>query len=168
MQGLSIRQAGVEDAATIAELFSEFNAILGADGLSGKQAFLPQNVEVSAARMRLRLQRIVEVEQTLLAAVEGEPAGLACVRLVPYIGQDAPYAEVTQLYVRPRFQRRGVGAALVLASEQLALDAGATSVHIVTGVDNHGAQAFYRAAGYGMPCVSFEKILTPAAESRYA
>jgi hypothetical protein len=37
-------------------------------------------------------------------------------------------------------------------------------MHIVTGNDNLGAQAFYRAAGYDMANVSFEKFLAGAAE----
>jgi ribosomal protein S18 acetylase RimI-like enzyme len=39
---------------------------------------------------------------------------------------------------------------------------GATSVHLVTGIDNSGAQAFYKAAGYEGLYVGFEKFL-PAA-----
>jgi len=176
---LTIRPASVADAATVALLFSEFNAILGADGLPDDEAFLAENVIVSAAQMTRRLSDIVGLETVLLAfdnslslgypsppAERGrrsrgrgfvEPAGLAALRLVPYIGQDAPYAELTQLFVRERFQRRGVGAALIDAAEHLALEGGATCVHIITGADNVGAQAFYSTRGYAMNAVELEK-----------
>jgi hypothetical protein len=32
-------------------------------------------------------------------------------------------------------------------------------VHILTGVDNLEAQAFYRSAGYEVECLDFEKFL---------
>jgi ribosomal protein S18 acetylase RimI-like enzyme len=63
---------------------------------------------------------------------------------VPYVGQDAPYAELTQLYVRQHFQRQGVGSALIEEVERKAVEAGATCVHVITGQDNKEAQAFYR------------------------
>jgi GNAT superfamily N-acetyltransferase len=158
--GLTVRDARIEDAETVATLFSEFNRLLGADGLPAALAFLDANVLVDGPTMMRRLERIVAVEHTLLAESDGQAVGLCCLRLLPYIGQDVPYAEVTQLYVRPQAQRRGVGAALLKTAEQRAASAGATAVHIVTGADNSNAQAFYGAQGYSMPCVEFEKFLT--------
>jgi GNAT superfamily N-acetyltransferase len=153
----TIREACVEDAEVVAELFSEFNAILGADGLPEELAFLPQNVNVTAEQMASRLRAMAGVEIAFVAELDGVAAGLACLRLVPYVGQDAPFAELTQLFVRTRFKRRGVGAALMAAVEQRAIDAGATCVHIVTGRDNEDAQAFYKAEGYAMPGVELAK-----------
>ena len=157
--GLIIREAGIPDAEDIATLFSEFSRLLGVDGLPDEIAFLEENVVVSRETMARRLQRMAGIEHVLLAELHGRPAGLCCLRLVPYIGQDAPYAEVTQLYVRAEAQRRGVGAALLDAAEQRARAAGATAVQIVTGADNTGAKAFYAAQGYAMPGVVFWKYL---------
>jgi len=159
--GLTIREASSEDAATIATLFSEFNAILGADGLPEHEAFLPENANIHASTMARRLESMREVERVFVAAVDGMPAGLICLRLVPYIGQDVPFAEVTQLYVRAAFKRQGIGAALIVVAEHAARQAGATCVHIITGaVDNDDAQAFYRAQGYTMPGVEFVKFFS--------
>ena len=154
---MTVREACVEDAAVVAELFSEFNTILGADGLPEEQAFLPENTNVSAGQMASRLSAMAGVEIAFVAELGGVPAGLACLRLVPYAGQDAPFAELTQLFVRTRFKRRGAGAALIAAVEQRAVAGGATCVHIVTGRDNLDAQAFYKAQGYAMPGVELEK-----------
>ena len=156
-QHVTIREVDPSDAEVVALLFSEFNAILGADGLPDDLAFLPRNAQVSQEQMASRLTRMAPVEKALVAVVDNVPAGLACLRLVPYIGQDAPYAELTQLYVRQQFQRRGVGSALIGAVERISVQAGATCVHIITGQGNLGAQAFYRAQGYAAPCVEFEK-----------
>jgi GNAT superfamily N-acetyltransferase len=157
MTRLLIREATAEDAAIVARLFTEFNALLGADGLPDEEAFLPANVQVSAAQMAGRLERILGLEVVLLAEVDDDAAGFAALRLIPYVGQDAPYAELTQLFVREDFQRRGVGAALVGAAEARAIEAGVTCVHIITGAQNSDAQAFYRAQGYSSESVEFEK-----------
>jgi ribosomal protein S18 acetylase RimI-like enzyme len=79
--------------------------------------------------------------------------------VIPYLDQDTPYAEVTQLYVRADFRRQGIANRLVKAAEDMALERGATCVHILTGVNNVEAQAFYRAAGYDVECLDFEKFL---------
>src|SRR5688572_641785 len=160
-EGLTIREASVEDAATVATLFSEFNALLGADGLPESEAYLPENANVAVHTMVRRLEAMREVERVWLAEVDGAPAGLICLRLVPYIGQDAPFADVTQLYVRQALKRRGIGAALIAVAEHAALQAGATCVHIITGaVNNDDAQAFYKAQGYAMPGVEFVKYFS--------
>jgi len=160
-EGLTIREASVEDAATVATLFSEFNGLLGADGLPESEAFLPENANVAVDTMVRRLEAMRKVERVWLAEVDGAPAGLICLRLVPYIGQDAPFAEVTQLYVRQALKRHGIGAALIAVAEHAAVQAGATSVHIITGaVDNDDAQAFYKAQGYAMPGVEFVKYFS--------
>ena len=160
-EGLTIREVSIDDAATVAELFSEFNAMLGADGLPEHEAFLPENANVAADTMARRLEAMREVERVWLAEVDGTPSGLICLRLVPYIGQDAPFAEVTQLYVRQAVKRQGVGAALIAVAEHAATQAGATCVHIITGaVDNEDAQSFYSAQGYAMPGVEFVKYFS--------
>jgi ribosomal protein S18 acetylase RimI-like enzyme len=156
---LNVRRATLADAAVVAQLFSEFNALLGADGLPDALAFAPENINVTQEQMARRLQAIEGVEHVWLAELDGEPSGLACLRLVPYIGQDAPYAELTQLYVRGRFQRLGVGRILTEAVERYAAAAGATCVLIMTANKNGTAQAFYQSAGYESNGMVFTKYL---------
>ena len=55
-EGLTIREASVEDAAIIATLFTEFNVLLGADGLPESEAFLPENAHISTESMSRRLE----------------------------------------------------------------------------------------------------------------
>jgi ribosomal protein S18 acetylase RimI-like enzyme len=158
MNDLTIREATLDDAATVATLFSEFNALLGADGLHGDAAHAPEAVHVSTDQMAARLSSMQGIEAALIAETPAGPAGLCCLRLIPYVGQDAPYAEVTQLYVRAAHKRHGIGAALLREAERHATAAGATCVHIITGAsDNDDAQAFYRAQGYVSETVVFDK-----------
>jgi ribosomal protein S18 acetylase RimI-like enzyme len=147
----------VEDADVVATLFSEFNAILGSDGLRGEISFAPQFVDVTGAQMARRMKSMAGIEYVLIAEEGGDPTGLCCLRLIPYIGQDVPYAEVTQLFVRPGSQRNGVGKALLREAESRAKADGATCMHIITSNDNTNAQAFYRAQGYITEMMVFDK-----------
>jgi ribosomal protein S18 acetylase RimI-like enzyme len=62
---------------------------------------------------------------------------------------DEPYGELTDLFVAASFRRRGVARALMAHVERLAREGGAKELVLLTGFDNAGSQAFYRALGYG-------------------
>ena len=160
MSEVSIRTATLQDAAVVAALFSEFNALLGVDGLPEEDSYDPDLMQVTESQMMRRLDGMMGIERVFLAEAGGDYVGLCCLRLVPYIGQDVPYAEVTQLYVRPRFQRQGAGSKLLEAAEERARLAGCTCVHIITGRNNVGAQAFYAAQGYRSDDIVFDKYFS--------
>jgi GNAT superfamily N-acetyltransferase len=100
--------------------------------------------EQVATRM-LACQRVLT---TFLGELDGQPVGFACLRLMPHIQGDEPYAELTDIYVDAPFRRHGVARALIARVEAAAREAGASEAVIITGFDNEGAQAAYRAAGY--------------------
>jgi ribosomal protein S18 acetylase RimI-like enzyme len=132
---MHIRIATLDDAAALAELITAFN--------------IPYpGIPVTTAQARARLAACQGFETTVLAEIDGQAAGFACLRLVPYMSGDEPYAELTDLFVATGFRRRGVGRALMAHIEQLARAGGAAEVVLLTGHDNAGAQAFYRALGY--------------------
>ncbi|MFO7168609.1 MAG: GNAT family N-acetyltransferase [Chloroflexota bacterium] len=140
MTALTIRQATPEDAPELARLLDLF------DG----QGATPEQV---AARMRA----CAHVLTTFLAELDGRPAGFACLRLVPHLQGDEPYAELTDIYVDTPFRRRGVARALIARVEAAAQEAGAGGVVIITGFDNQDAQAAYRASGYADWALAMEK-----------
>ena len=146
--------------ADVALLLSELNATVGAMGVPDDMAREPEYAHVSPAAMAQRLRAVEGVETVLVASIDDEPAGFTSVRVIPYLDQDTPYAEITQMHTRPQFRRRGVGAALIDAAEILALQLGATCVHIITGSDNSDAQAFYREQGYDWPATSSRSTLS--------
>src|SRR5712691_5055763 len=106
-----IRTAGPGDAAALARLLEAFN---------GPGA--------SEAQTRQRLLAAQGIETALLAEVEGEAVGFASLRLVPFLSDDVPHAELTELYVDPAHRRRGIGRALVRRVETLAAERGATEL----------------------------------------
>ena len=84
----------------------------------------------------------------LLAFWEGEPAGFLCGLIKRSACYREPSAEVTELYVRPAFRRRGLAGALVEAFLQGCRREGVREVTLLTGGDNRQARAFYEGQGF--------------------
>jgi ribosomal protein S18 acetylase RimI-like enzyme len=74
--------------------------------------------------------------------------GFAALRVVPYLSDDVPYAELTELYVEAAHRRQGVGRALLERASGIARERGAAELLLQTGLENRAAQAFYRAIGF--------------------
>jgi ribosomal protein S18 acetylase RimI-like enzyme len=135
-----VRLATAADAADLARMNAAFNG-----------------VSDSAAQIAARLAACAEIESALVAELDGQVGGFACVRVVPCVLYAEPYAELTELYVDPAFRRRGLGRALIARAEQLARTRGASDLLIMTGVGNAAAQALYRAAGYDTYAVALNR-----------
>jgi GNAT superfamily N-acetyltransferase len=140
MGTITVRRATAGDAMALAGLLDRF------DGMGAT----PEQV---ATRMRA----CEGVLTTFLGEVDGEPVGFACLRLVPHLQSDEPYAELTDIYVDAPFRRRGVARALLERVEETARTAGAGEVVLITGFDNADAQAAYRAAGYAEWALAMQK-----------
>ena len=140
MATLTVRQATPDDATELARLLDLFDRI-GAT---------PEQV---AARLRA----CQNVLTTFLGEIDGQPVGFACLRLVPHLQGDEPYAELTDIYVDVPFRRQGVARALLAQVEATARAAGAREVVLITGFDNESAQAAYRASGYANWALAMRK-----------
>ncbi|MEX1018395.1 MAG: GNAT family N-acetyltransferase [Litorilinea sp.] len=142
--GISIRAATAQDAPELVRLNSLFNG-----------------EEEPPGQLAQRLQDPRRVETPLLAEMGGCVAGFAALRIVPCIFYPEPYAELTELYVEPAYRGRGVGRALVRYAEQMAIEAGADQLFILTGFDNQPALALYRGLGYADYDLALCKQLPP-------
>jgi len=140
MATITVRRATPDDATELARMLDLFDS-MGAT---------PPQV---AARM-LACQNVLT---TFIGGMDGQPAGFACLRLVPHLQGDEPYAELTDIYVDAPFRRHGVARALIAQVEAAARAAGASEVVIITGFDNEGAQAAYRASGYAVWALAMRK-----------
>jgi ribosomal protein S18 acetylase RimI-like enzyme len=140
MATLTIRQATPDDAAELARLLDLFDSM----------GTTPEQV---AARM-LVCQNVLT---TFIGELDGQPVGFVCLRLIPHLQGDEPYAELTDIYVDAPFRRQGVARALIAHLEAAAQAAGASGVVIITGFDNERAQAAYRASGYANWALAMEK-----------
>jgi len=140
MTTLTIRQATPEDAADLARMLDLFDT-MGAT---------PDQV---AARM-LTCQNVLT---TFIGELDGQPVGFACLRLIPHLQGDEPYAELTDIYVDAPSRRQGMAHVLIAHLEAEARAAGAGGLVIITGFDNECAQAAYRASGYTNWALAMEK-----------
>ena len=140
MATLTVHQATPDDATELARMLDLFD----------RMGATPAQV---AARM-LSCQHVLT---TFIAAMEEQPVGFACLRLIPHLQGDEPYAELTDIHVDVPFRRHGVARALIAHIEAAARAAGAGGLVIITGFDNAGAQAAYRASGYANWALAMEK-----------
>jgi ribosomal protein S18 acetylase RimI-like enzyme len=143
MTTISVRQATADDAIALARMLDQFD----------RMGATPAQV---AARM-LACQNVLT---TFIGVMDGQPVGFACLRLVPHLQGDEPYAELTDIYVDAPMRRHGVARALITQIEAAARAAGASEVVIITGSDNEGAQALYRGSGYANWALAMQKRFT--------
>ncbi|MGQ9549683.1 MAG: GNAT family N-acetyltransferase [Roseiflexus sp.] len=88
--------------------------------------------------MAEQMLRCYDVERALIAFIDDAAVDFACLRLIPWLCYDMPYAELTELFVREPFRRRGIASALVARAQGIARAAGAKELRILTGRDNPG------------------------------
>ncbi len=140
---MSLRDAGEEDAEALAQLITDFT-----------------HLTTTPAQMRQRLARSRGIEHPIVAELDGKVVGFASLRLLHYLGEDAPYAEISELFVLERYRCQGVGRAFMAELETRARSAGASSLTILTAADNEAAGTLYRAMGFEAFSVGLQKWLT--------
>jgi len=137
-----VRIAQPSDAAEIARLNKLFNG-----------------VDAPPEEYAERLADARRVDIPILAEVDGRAVGLANLRLAPAVFYAEPYAELSELFVEEAYRRRGVGRALVQHAEDLAREAGADEMIILTDFYNRSAQMLYFHMGYEVHDMALSKNL---------
>jgi ribosomal protein S18 acetylase RimI-like enzyme len=127
----SIRIAAPSDAPAISNLLYEFNG----------EALPP-------AELAERMVQARGLETVFLGELAGTLAGLLVLRTAPTLSGPDDWAEITELYVRPGFRRRGVGRALVQAAIEHGHSSGCLELHLLVDPENTGALSLYRAMGF--------------------
>ena len=140
MATITVRPAAPDDATDLARMLDLFDR-MGA----------------TPAQVAARMLACQSVLTTFLGELDGQPVGFACLRLVPHLQGDEPYAELTDIYVDAAVRRRGVARALIAQVEATARAAGASEVVLITGFDNESSQAAYRASGYANWALAMQK-----------
>ena len=127
----TVRAAGPADAPAVAELLVEFDG----EGLSPE----------ALAR---RMAEVEGLETAFLGEWNGEAAGLLVLRTMPTLSGADDWAEITEMYVRPQFRRRGIGRALVEAALDFGRKRGCREFHLLVDPSNEPGQAFYVELGF--------------------
>jgi ribosomal protein S18 acetylase RimI-like enzyme len=138
----TVRLARQEDAWEIAHLLSIFDSQM-----------------IAQSQFIQRMQALQNIETALLAEADDHLVGLACLRLVPSLSTEAPYAEITELWVDKPFQGNGVEQALIARLEALASTRGALHLVLLTGLKNNETQGLYRSLGFREFALAMRKTL---------
>jgi GNAT superfamily N-acetyltransferase len=138
-----IREAAPEDAESIARLNAAFN-----------------DLRATPAHIAAHIATRSQFEQAYLAELDGQVAGMACLRLLPCLCDPVPSAELTELFVDAGHRKTGVGRALVRHIEGVAAAAGAAQLTLITAWRNTEAHAFYHALGYRLWCLAMRRSLS--------
>ncbi len=127
----TVRAAGPADAPAVAKLLVEFNG----EGLP-------------AEALARRMEEVQDLETAFLGEWSGEAAGLLVLRLTPTLSGVDDWAEITEMYVRPQFRRKGIGRALMEAALDCGRRRGCREFHLLVDSSNVAAQAFYTELGF--------------------
>lgn len=127
-QGVTVRQARVDEAAVLTELALRAKASWGYD-----EAFM------AACREELTLTPAkMAAWQVWVAEADGQVAGMIALSL-------GAVAEVEDFFVEPAFQGRGVGGALMATLQAAARAAGAVTLEVDA---DPNAEAIYAKLGF--------------------
>lgn len=142
-QLFTIKPITAAESAVLAAMLSTFNG-----------------VETSPAQVRERLRRSEGVEHPVFAYLGEVAVGFASLRLHFYLGEDGPYAELSELFVYPQYRQQGVARALLEALVAKASAAGATSITVLTDEENTAAFSAYTRLGFTPFSVALQKWFT--------
>ena len=129
---VTIRDARAEDAGAVAALVGQLGYPTSAEAVSTRMARL----EASAA------------DRLVVAELEGEVVGLACLHESLSVEFDEPAAKLSAIVVDERRRRLGVGEALVGEMEVEARRRGCCLIFLTTAERRADAHAFYRRLGF--------------------
>ena len=90
--------------------------------------------------------------------VDGEPAGLVCVRFTDTGLRDFTRADVYDLAVAPEFRRMGIGSRMMEFAEEAARANGANALYVGTGWENAPARSLYEKRGFREQEVQYEML----------
>ena len=132
---IQIREATVEDAASIARLLHDFN--------TEYEEETPPMAELTRHAERM----LREGAMTVLLAGEG-PDGLALLRFRPSVWTEKQEAYLQELYVVPGLRGRGIGQALMEAILATCRDRDAAWIELNTGESDTAARGLYTKLGF--------------------
>lgn len=140
-----VRHATLRDSIAISGLLAELGFQTPADTVAARLGTLEQ-----------------AGERVLVAIVSGEVVGLATIHITPVLHRPKPVGRITLLVVAERARNRGIGRAIVDASETVLSESGCGLVEITSNAALRDAHAFYERLGYTRTSVRFFKPLDQA------
>ena len=141
-----LREATLDDAASIAELVSQLGYVTRPDEMLE----------------RLRAIGADDSYYTLVAVMDSIVVGVAGIGIGHFYERNGLYGRLLVFVVHESQRGDGVGRALLREAESWALGKGASVMVVNSGHERIGAHAFYKAAGYSPTGLRFIKPLSGA------
>ena len=142
---MQIRRAHPDDAARLVPLYAQWGYAQPAE----------------AVAERLALWADTPQAEVLVAEADGALAGVIGVFSSPHLALPGRFGRVGGLAVDAGSRRRGVGAALVRAAEELARSWGCDRMEITSSRWRTEAPSFYPALGYEDRCERSARFIRP-------
>jgi GNAT superfamily N-acetyltransferase len=98
-------------------------------------------------------------DRVLVVEVSGEPVSVAVVHLTPFVHEGGQRARLTALVTDRRARSRGLGAVLLAACEDVALQMGCSVLELSTREGRRDAHRFYERQGYTHTARRYSKRL---------
>jgi GNAT superfamily N-acetyltransferase len=130
-----------------------------ADAVSALLEVLGYPCTPDEARERIAQFREEARQFLVIAERDGEPAGLAAMKLNYSLTRGADVARLTALVVAGDCHGQGIGRRLLREMETLARRNGAVRLEVTSNPSRTGAHAFYHACGYSDGSRHFVKLL---------
>ncbi len=124
-----VRMAQQRDAVALAEMNRVFNG-----------------PSVAPSRIRANLRRASEL--VAVAVVDDNPVGFVCAQVHDSFCYHAPYAEITEVFVKSTARRGGVATRMIGFMEHRLARRDVVHLHILTGSRNRPARSLYEKLGY--------------------
>lgn len=129
---ITIRTAGTEDAAAIAELLDQLD-------YPGTTGFLKEKISQLTGREDARL---------LVAENNGRAVGVISIHFIPQLALKGDFARISYFVVEAGHRGRGIGTAIENNLEQLARERGCDRIEVHCHSRRTDAHRFYLEAGY--------------------
>lgn len=143
MSEIQIRDAVEEDSQAIADLLGQLGYENEPDQVAARIHFL----KPSAA------------DRILVAVVDGKPAGVTSLHLLPYFHSGEFVCRISALVVGDAYRSSGVGTVLLETIESFARQNGCQSVELTSAERRIEAHDFYSHRGYNRAGIKFYKRL---------
>ena len=129
---LTIRPAGINDAAALAQLMCELG------------------YETTKSEMQMRLEPIVADERlrAFVAVCDGKVCGMIGTLTYPSIEHNDPSGRIVALVILRTMRRRGIGRALIATVEKDFAQRGIRRIALNTQLAREDAHKFYESLGY--------------------
>jgi ribosomal protein S18 acetylase RimI-like enzyme len=134
-QGIEIRRAESDDAATVARLLHDFN--------SEYEDYTP-----GVPALTERLGELLTSEAIVVLLAGDPPLGFALFRLRPSLWSKAEDTYLEELYVVPERRGQGIGGALLDTAIETARQMGADHFELTTGETDTEARALYESRSF--------------------